>query len=454
MNYNIANIKLADGGKNRIEWARSRMPVLNLIGGRFKREKPLKGFRLAACLHVTAETANLMLTLQQGGATVVLCASNPLSTQDDVAAALVKHYEIPVFAIHGEDSKTYYRHLEQAIAFQPNITMDDGADLVNELHKLSVVARRGQRPKESQVGQGPATTKYEIKNKNGESWEFLGSSEETTTGVIRLRAMEKDKALKVPVIAVNDSDTKHFFDNRYGTGQSTIDGILRATNILLAGKTFVVCGYGWCGRGLAARARGMGAQVVVTEVDPIKALEAIMDGFMVMPIGKAAKIGDVFVTVTGGKGVISIDAMKTMKDGAILANSGHFDVEIELAKLEKVATKKRKIRENVVEYEIMTNRKSSTVNRKKIYILGEGRLVNLAAAEGHPSEVMDMSFADQALAAEWFVKNRGLLQPKVYRLPKRLDNMVAKLKLKAMGIKIDRLSREQKNYLSSWTEGT
>ncbi|MBI4137339.1 adenosylhomocysteinase [Candidatus Roizmanbacteria bacterium] len=430
MKYDIADIQLADHGKKRIEWATSRMPVLNSIKERFSREKPFNGLTIAACLHVTTETANLMATLKAGGANGVLCASNPLSTQDDTAASLVKHYKIPVYAIHGEDSKTYYKHLHQALDMKPNITMDDGADLINELHKLKI---------------NYTNTKYEIQNTKYEKWQFLGSSEETTTGVIRLRAMAKDKVLKVPVIAVNDSDTKHFFDNRYGTGQSTIDGIIRATNILLAGKTFIVAGYGWCGRGLAARAKGMGAHVIVTEIDPIRALEALMDGYQVMSMKKALKRGDVFVTVTGDKSVITIDHIKQMKDGAVLANSGHFDVEIEMKQLEKLAKSKREIRNNVVEY---------TLNHKKIYVIGEGRLVNLAAAEGHPSEVMDMSFANQALAAEWFVKRRGTLQPKVYTLPRRIDKHVAKLKLKAMGVIIDRLTREQKTYLTSWQEGT
>ncbi|MCR4264206.1 MAG: adenosylhomocysteinase [Candidatus Roizmanbacteria bacterium] len=430
MNYDIADITLADRGKKRIEWATSRMPVLNSIKERFSKEKPFKKLTIAACLHVTTETANLMSTLKSGGANVVLCASNPLSTQDDTAAALVKYYDIPVYAVHGEDSKTYYKHLKQALDMKPNMTMDDGADLINALHKLKITKQN---------------TEYRIQNTDKNSWEFLGSSEETTTGVIRLRAMEKDKVLKVPVLAVNDSDTKHLFDNRYGTGQSTIDGIIRATNILLAGKTFVVAGYGWCGRGLASRARGMGAQVIVTEIDPVRALEAVMDGYQVMSMKKALKHGNVFVTVTGDRSVITFDHIRHMKDGAILANSGHFDVEIEMKELEKGAKSKRVIRDNVVEY---------MVGAKKIYVIGEGRLVNLAAAEGHPSEVMDMSFADQALAAEWFVKQKGSLQPKVYRLPERIDKHVATLKLKAMGVTIDRLTMQQRNYLSSWEQGT
>lgn len=370
--YDIADIKLSSQGKNKIEWAGRSMQVLKLIQERFNREKPLKGIRLGACLHVTAETANLMLALRAGGAVLSLCASNPLSTQDDVAASLVKDFEIPTYAIKGENDKTYYNHLQSVLDMKPNITMDDGADLVSQLHKFKIKNEK---------------CKITIQNLKSEIWEFLGSSEETTTGIIRLKAMEKDKALKIPVFAVNDSDTKHMFDNRYGTGQSTIDGILRATNILLAGKKFVVCGYGWCGRGLASRARGMGAQVCVIEVNPIKALEAVMDGFEVMPIAKAAKVGDIFVTATGDKNVISTHHLKSMKDGAVVANSGHFNVEIQLDQLDKLARSKRQIRPYVTEYVI-------EAERKKIFILGEGRLINLAAAEGHPAEVMDMSFAN------------------------------------------------------------
>lgn len=443
MKYDIADIKLAGRGKRRLEWAGNNMPVLASISRRFTADKPLKGLTLAACLHVTAETANLMITLKKGGADVVLCASNPLSTQDDIAAALVKYYQIPVFAIHGEDSKSYYAHLQAALDHKPNITMDDGADLINALHKMNVAATRIQA--NTRAATRAASTLYKITNSKKETWEFYGSSEETTTGVIRLKAMEKDKVLKVPVIAVNDSDTKHLFDNRYGTGQSTIDGVIRATNILLAGRIFVVAGYGWCGKGLSSRAKGMGAQVIVTEVDPVRALEAVMDGFSVMPMKKAAKVGDIFVSVTGDKGVISMDHMLRMKDGAIVANSGHFDVEIEMAKLEKVATSKRIVRDNVTEY---------ILKGKRLFVLGEGRLVNLAAAEGHPADVMDMSFANQALAAEWFVKNHGRLAPRVYRLPENIDKKVAKIKLSAMGITFDRLSKEQKKYLSSWQEGT
>lgn len=417
VSHDVKDLSLAPGGKNRIEWAGNQMPVLKILGERFVKEKPLKGLRLAACLHVTAETANLMLVLKAGGADLSLCASNPLSTQDDVAASLVKDYGIPTYAIKGEDTKTYYKHLNAVLDTHPNVTMDDGADLVSLLHK----ERTKQLP------------------------EMIGSSEETTTGVIRLKAMEKDHALKIPVYAVNDSDTKHMFDNRYGTGQSTLDGIMRATNMLIAGKTVVVCGYGWCGRGLASRARGMGAQVIVTEVDAIKALEAVMDGFSVMRIADAAKTGDIFVTLTGDKSVITLDHMLAMKDGAVVCNSGHFDVEIEIAALEKKAKSKRRIRPFVDEY---------MLGKKRIFVLGEGRLINLAAAEGHPAEVMDMSFANQALAAEFFVKNKGKLQVKVYHIDRAMDTEIARLKLVAMGVKLDKLTREQEHYLGSWQEGT
>lgn len=417
VSHDVKDLSLAPGGKNRIEWAGNQMPVLKILGERFAKEKPLKGLRLAACLHVTAETANLMLVLKAGGADLSLCASNPLSTQDDVAASLVKDYGIPTYAIKGEDTKTYYKHLNAVLDTHPNVTMDDGADLVSLLHK----ERTKQLP------------------------EMIGSSEETTTGVIRLKAMEKDHALKIPVYAVNDSDTKHMFDNRYGTGQSTLDGIMRATNMLIAGKTVVVCGYGWCGRGLASRARGMGAQVIVTEVDAIKALEAVMDGFSVMRIADAAKTGDIFVTLTGDKSVITLDHMLAMKDGAVVCNSGHFDVEIEIAALEKKAKSKRRIRPFVDEY---------MLGKKRIFVLGEGRLINLAAAEGHPAEVMDMSFANQALAAEFFVKNKGKLQVKVYHIDRAMDTEIARLKLVAMGVKLDKLTRQQEHYLGSWQEGT
>ncbi len=416
----IKDIKLAEEGKLKIEWASRQMQVLQTIKERFGQEKPLKGLTLAACLHITSETANLLITLQAGGAHVVACASNPLSTQDSVAASLVKHNSIPVFAIKGEDNATYFKHLNQALDYKPNITMDDGADLIHALH---------------------TKRKQLLKN-------IIGSSEETTTGVIRLKAMEKEGALAVPVIAVNDSDTKHLFDNRYGTGQSTIDGIIRATNILLAGKSFVVCGYGWCGRGLATRARGMGADVYVTEIDPVKALEAAMDGFIVKKLESAVDEGltDIVVTVTGNKHVIPVALMKKMKNGTIIANSGHFDIEIDMEGLEKIKKSKRRLRSFLDEYLMPTG--------NKLYVLGEGRLVNLAAAEGHPAEVMDMSFANQALAAEYFVKQKGKLTNSVHVLPKELDIMVAQLKLKAMGISIDKLTKEQKIYLSSWTEGT
>lgn len=416
MKHDVKDLSLAPAGKLKIEWAGQQMPVLRLIKQRFEKEKPLKGITVGACLHVTSETANLMLALKAGGARLALCASNPLSTQDEVAASLVADYNIPVFAKRGEDNKTYYQHIRSVLAFRPRVTMDDGADLVTSLHKLKTI------------------------------WEFYGSSEETTTGVIRLRAMERDGALKLPVMAVNDSKTKYLFDNRYGTGQSTIDGILRATNILLAGKNFVVIGYGWCGRGIATRAKGMGSNVIVCEVDSVRALEALMDGFRVMKLSEAAEIGDIFLTSTGDKNVIDKKHLKKMKNGAILANAGHFNVEINLQALEKMAKRKRKIRPFLDEYEMSDGR--------KIYLLGEGRLVNLVAAEGHPAEVMDMSFANQALAAEFFVKKKGKLENKVYSLPEKLDRRVARLKLQAMGVKIDSLTKEQKKYLTSWQEGT
>lgn len=416
--YDVKDIALAKEGKLKIEWAEAQMPVLRLIKDRFAKEKPLKGLKVGACLHITSETANLLITLKEGGASVTACASNPLSTQDNVAASLAKDYDIPTFAIKGEDNKTYYKHLNEVLDAKPQITMDDGADLVSLLHK---------------------ERKDQIKD-------ILGSSEETTTGVIRLKAMEKDKALKIPVIAVNDSDTKHLFDNRYGTGQSSIDGIIRATNVLLAGKNFVVAGYGWCARGVAQRASGMGANVIVTEVDPIKALEAVMDGFRVMPIAKAVKIADILITATGNKHVVNGKLFEIMKDGIIICNTGHFDVEIDVAYLEKVKKSKRQIRTSLEEYVLKNN--------KKIYLLAEGRLVNLGAAEGHPAEVMDMSFTNQALAAEWFVTNKGKLKNKVYVLPKKMDREIARLKLKAMGVSFDRLTGEQKKYLSSWNEGT
>ena len=417
--YDIKDINLAEGGMRRIDWAEREMPVLRQIRERFEKEKPLKGVRISACLHVTTETANLMRTLQAGGADVVLTASNPLSTQDDVAAALVNRYEIPVFAIKGETNAVYYKHLESAIAHKPQMTMDDGADLVSTIHK----AHRDLLP------------------------DIIGGTEETTTGVIRLRAMAADGALQFPVIAVNDAMTKHFFDNRYGTGQSTIDGIIRATNVLLAGKTFVVAGYGWCSRGLAMRARGMGANVVVTEVDSLKALEAVMDGFRVMPMMDAAKIGDIFVTLTGDINVIDKHHFEVMKDGAIVANSGHFNVEINIPALAEMAVgEPRRVRPFVDQYELPDGR--------LIHILGEGRLINLAAAEGHPSSVMDMSFANQALSAEYMVQHASELKNIVYGVPEDIDRNIARLKLDAMGIKIDTLTEEQVKYLASWEEGT
>jgi len=430
MKSDIKDSGLSNLGKRRIEWAAKDMPVLNAIKIRFAKEKTLKGVKLAACLHVTAETANLVRTLKAGGAEVLLCASNPLSTQDDVAAALVKEYGIAVFAIHGEDKKTYYGHLKAALAFKPNITMDDGADLLSLIHT-------------------------EHKNQAKEVW---GSMEETTTGVIRLKALEKTGKLAVPIIAVNDAKTKNMFDNRYGTGQSTIDGIIRATDILIAGKNVVVAGYGWCGRGFAARARGMGAKVIVTEVDKIKALEACMDGFQVMPMSEAAKIGDLFCTLTGDKDVLRGEHFKLMKDGAIVANSGHFDVEINIPDLENLAVKVNKsVRNNVDEYVINATPLSPPLSggrKKSIYLLAEGRLVNLAAAEGHPASVMDMSFATQGLAAEYVAKNYKKLEKKVYNVPAEIENWVAELKLGAMGINIDKLTKEQEKYLSSWETGT
>lgn len=417
-NYDIKDIKLAEKGKLRIEWASQSMPVLKQINERFSREKPLKGVKISACLHVTTETAYLMEVLKNGGAKISLCASNPLSTQDDVAASLVKNTGISVFAIKGEDNKTYYNHIEAVLNTQPNITMDDGADLVSVLHK---------------------DKKELIKN-------IIGGTEETTTGVIRLKSMAKNKVLKYPIIAVNDANTKHMFDNRYGTGQSTIDGIIRATNRLLAGSIFVVSGYGWCGKGLAMRARGMGARVIITEVDALKALEAVMDGYEVMPMIDAAKIGDIFCTVTGNTSVLRKEHFEAMKDGAIVSNSGHFNVEIDLDALKRMSKKLRKIRDYVDEYTLKDG--------KRINVLGEGRLINLASAEGHPSSVMDMSFANQALCVEYLVKNAKKLKNDVYSVPIEIDSKIAELKLKSMGIKIDKLTSEQKKYLDSWEEGT
>ena len=416
MKYDIKNISQAAKGKLRIEWAASNMPVLALICQRFKKQKPLAGVNIAACLHVTTETAVLAQVLKAAGANLTLCASNPLSTQDDVAASLVKHDRISVFAINAEDKKTYYKHIHAALAVDPHITMDDGADLVSILHKRKSLGK------------------------------IMGGTEETTTGVIRLRALEKEKRLAYPIIAVNDANTKHLFDNRYGTGQSTVDGIIRATNKLLAGTNFVVCGYGFCGRGVAMRAKGMGANVTITEVDHLRALEAVMDGFRVMPLNEAAKIGDIFVTVTGDMHVIDKKHLMLMKSGAIIANSGHFNIEINLQALSKMSKKKRNIRDSLDEYCLSGG--------KKLYLLGEGRLVNLAAAEGHPAQVMDMSFANQALSAEYIYKNSTNMHNKVYKVPEKIDNNIASLKLKTLGIKIDKLTPEQKKYLASWEIGT
>jgi adenosylhomocysteinase len=416
-NYDIKDSALAGGGRLRIEWASLEMPVIKLIRERFAQEKPLKGIRVSGCLHITTETANLALALREGGADVILCASNPLSTQDDVAAALVE-YGIPVNAIRGEDEKTYYKHINAALDNRPQLTVDDGADLVTTLH-----ARRSDL----------------IAN-------VIGGTEETTTGVIRLRSLEAAGKLKYPIIAVNDAQTKYLFDNRYGTGQSTIDGITRATNILWAGKKVVVCGYGWCGHGVALRAKGLGSQVIVTEVEPVRALEAVMDGYRVMPIAEAAKIGDIFITITGDINVIDKASLDAMPDGAIIANSGHFNVEINIPLMESLASAKRRIRPLVDEYTMKDGR--------RIYLLAEGRLVNLSAAEGHPASVMDMSFANQALCLEYMVKNRGSLEVKVHLVPQAIDKQVARLKLQAMGIKIDSLTPEQKKYLTSWEQGT
>ena len=417
MEYDIKDEKLKDDGKRAIEWGDRNMPVLREIRARFRSSKPLKGTKIAACLHVTKETANLMRTLVEGGADVRLCASNPLSTQDDVAASLVFDYQVPVFAIKGEDNKTYYEHINATLDIEPNITMDDGADLISTLH----------------------SKRRELLHN------LLGGTEETTTGVTRLKSMASDGALAYPVIAVNDSDTKYLFDNRYGTGQSTIDGILRATNTLLSGKNFVVCGYGWCGRGIAMRAKGMGANVIVTEVSPLRALEAMMDGFRVMKGTDAVKEADIIVTATGDINVMDEEHFKLMKDGVILANSGHFDVEINKRMLDKLATNRRIVKPFVEEYNL---------NGKRIYLLAEGRLVNLSAAEGHPSEVMDMSFANQALAAEYIVKEGKKLENKVYKLPKEIDDEIARMKLTSMGVEIDTLKEEQKKYLESWEMGT
>jgi adenosylhomocysteinase len=416
--HDVKDLALAPGGVVRIQWADRQMPVLAAIRERFERERPLEGFRVSACLHVTTETANLARTLQAGGADVVLCASNPLSTQDDVAAALVEEYDISVFAIRGEDNDTYYSHIEAAVDHRPHLTMDDGADVIGHLHSK----------RRDQLG------------------DIVGGTEETTTGVIRLKALEAQGDLAFPIVAVNEAKTKHLFDNRYGTGQSTVDGIIRATNVLLAGRRFVVAGYGWCGRGIAMRAKGMGAHVIVTEVDAMRALEAAMDGYEVMPMARAAEVGDIFVTVTGDKSVITRANIERMKDGAILANSGHFNVEIEIPALHELADSTRVARENVEEFAFPDGR--------RLYLVGEGRLVNLAAAEGHPASVMDMSFANQALSAEHVVANAAELEPRVYAVPDEIDREIARLKLESMGIEIDNLTEEQARYLASWDEGT
>jgi len=418
VDYDIKDISLAEKGLLRIEWARGSMPVLAIIEERFEKERPLRGIRVSACLHVTSETANLARALKAGGAEVRICASNPLSTQDDVAAALVRHLEVPVFAIKGEDKETYYRHIASAIVHRPQITMDDGADTISMLH----ADRKDLLPT------------------------VIAGTEETTTGVIRLRSMERDGVLAYPIIAVNDADTKHLFDNRYGTGQSTIDGILRATNLLLAGKRVVVCGYGWCGRGVALRARGMGANVIVTEADPLKALEAVMEGYSVMPLTDAARVGDLFVTLTGNLHVIREEHFQLMKDGAVVCNSGHFNVEVDLEALGGLARGRRMVREFVEEYTMQDGR--------RINVLGEGRLINLVSAEGHPASVMDMSFANQALSVEYAVKHRGTLEKRVYGVPKEIDVQIAALKLASMGVRIDELTPEQRRYLDAWNLGT
>jgi len=414
----VKDISLADAGKRRIEWANQQMPVLQLIRKRFIKEQPLKGLRISACLHITSETANLGITLRDGGADVVLCGSNPLSTQDEVAASLVRDYGIATYAIKGEDNATYYAHISAALDHKPQMTMDDGADLVTQL----------------------LTKRTDLVQ------HVIGGTEETTTGVIRLRAMAKDGTLRYPVIAVNDAQTKHFFDNRYGTGQSTLDGIIRATNLLLAGMKLVIAGYGWCGRGIAMRAKGLGADVIVTEIDPTRAIEAVMDGFRVMTMHDAAKIGDIFVTVTGNKNVLASEHFDRMKNGAVLCNSGHFNVEIDIPALEKASSGKREARPFVDEYSMRDGR--------KLYLLGEGRLINLAAAEGHPASVMDMSFANQALSVEYMLKNHASLEKKVYAVPENIDKHIAKLKLESMGVQIDKLTPEQEHYLASWNEGT
>ncbi len=418
MNYDVKDMSLAEQGKKNIEWAQKDMPVLNSIKERFRKEQPFKGMRLTACVHVTKETAALCIAMKEGGADAVLAASNPLSTQDDVAAALVKYYGIPVYGYAGEDSDTYHRHVETVLNHKPHLVIDDGCDLVATIHS----------------------------NKRELLKDIIGSCEETTTGIIRLKAMEKEGKLEFPALGVNNSLTKHLFDNRYGTGQSALDGIIRATNILLAGKTFVVCGYGWCSRGAAAKARGMGANVIVTEVDPLKALEAVMDGFRVMPIAEASLIGDIFLAITGDINVVSTENMLTMKDGAFVANAGHFDVEVDVNGLKKHVVEYKNIRPNLDEWVLD--------NGKSIYVLAQGRLVNLVCAEGHPASVMDMSFANQALGMEFIVKNRGKLENKMYTLPIEVDEEIARLKLESMGVKIDTLTPEQEKYLNTWSEGT
>lgn len=441
MDYDIKDITLAEKGRLRIQWAELSMPVLRQIRERFSREKPLDGIRLSACLHVTTETALLMKTLKAGGAELVLCASNPLSTQDDVAASLVADDSISVFAIKGEDHRSYYSHILAALRHRPHLTMDDGADLVGSLHFIALEKWKELDLSIAQWAQGLSPQERQDLISR-----VMGGTEETTTGVIRLRSMEKDGVLQFPIVSVNDADTKHLFDNRYGTGQSTIDGIIRATNRLLAGSTFVVCGYGWCGRGVAARARGQGAHVIVCEVDPLKALEAVMDGYQVMPISRAAGLGDFFCTLTGDINVIRQEHFLQMKDGAIVCNSGHFDVELDLPGLKEISVETRLIRDFVEEYTLEDG--------KRIYVLGQGRLVNLAAAEGHPSSVMDMSFANQALSAEYMVKNHDALEKRVYPVPKHIDKEIARLKLESLGVEIDTLTPEQERYLASWEMGT
>jgi adenosylhomocysteinase len=440
--HDIKDVTLAPQGKKRILWADCDMPVLARIRERFAREKPLTGVRMAACLHVTAETANLARTLQAGGADLVLIASNPLSTQDDVAASLVKDFDLSVFARRGEDTDTFYKHIVAALEHEPNVTMDDGADLVSAMVFIALERLDDVKPPVRAWAQ-----KLSAAERQRRIGKVVGSMEETTTGVNRLRAMERDGVLKFPVISVNDAQTKHFFDNRYGTGQSTIDGVIRATNLLLAGRTVVVCGYGWCGKGVALRARGLGSRVIVTEVDPIRALEAAMDGFMVMPLADASPIGDVFITVTGNSGIIRREHFARMKDGAMVCNSGHFDVELDLPALASESTgAATEVRQHVQEYRLK--------NGKRIYVIGEGRLVNLAAAEGHPPSVMDMSFATQALATEYCIKNQGKLSNKVHPVPREVEEYVARHKLASMGIAIDELTVSQKTYMTSWEQGT